>query len=39
MKLKSLLLLCCFSLMTHLFAANVHQHPKANEGDQKTQKG
>lgn len=37
MKLKSLLLMLCFSLFTNAFAVNLHLHPKVNEG-QKTDK-
>ena len=33
MKLKSLLVAICFSLVGHAFAANQHLHPKANEVD------
>jgi hypothetical protein len=36
MKLKSLLFVVCFSLFTHVFAANMHLHPKADTADKKT---
>ncbi|KTD32048.1 hypothetical protein E3983_03665 [Legionella israelensis] len=31
MKLKTFLLICCFSLASNLFAANLHKHPKADD--------
>lgn len=36
MKLKSLFAVLCFSLVTNVFAANMHMHPKADAADQKT---
>ncbi len=33
MKLKSLLLIVCFSLFSTVFAANAHLHPKADAAD------
>ena len=40
MKLKSLLVVLCFSLFTQVFAANLHLHPKADAADKKAiQKG
>lgn len=35
MKLKSLLLVCFFSLFSSVFAANVHVNPKVDSADQK----
>lgn len=36
MKLKSLLFIVCFSLFTHVFAANMHMHPKTDTNDKKS---
>lgn len=36
MKLKSLLLVVCFSLFSQVFAANLHLSPKADEQDKKS---
>lgn len=36
MKLKSLFLVVCFSLISNVFAANVHMHPETSAEDQKS---
>ncbi|MBI2786076.1 MAG: hypothetical protein HYX60_07140 [Legionella longbeachae] len=36
MKLKSLLFAICFSLIGHVFAANIHLNPKADAADKKS---